>query len=779
MNMKQYIKKGLLFLTLTIGLASCSNDVFLGSKEGPKDDTASGPRVKFTIDDGFASTRTAVTPSLQGFAREKTITPANSYAVVFRPDGTFYKAYQLSYDSTDEYYYFDVENGGYYYMYVVANTSLNLTDQSTNPITDAASLFALIETTDPGADKQASTGFLMTSAKTLVDVDGNDDTQVGSVTLTRAAVRFDIDATAITGFVIKSVDITNRYKTTRLARSGGSTSMDGLTKAAATETYTRGTGSGEVDASGEYVEGTSTYYVDDQQWLGVIYGYENYSDIDVTEVTIHGTLQGIKIDHTVSFNDGVTITMPKRNTIYTVTLTADGSGLGVGDINSNILVKDWTGMETIVYGDLNDYTKPSFKVTSTQSAKDYPLDGDAATKTNPGSIIVRKSTASEITLRVTGQNIGSTLSCMGHYVKASDATVTATGVTITPGTVTNDGSGNIMQDWTISLTDDAMTGSGDYLTFKLANKYNLTTAYRDFRIVTTPKLPMEYVAPYNMASATSFATDNTPEKSMYFSWKSSTAASGGVGTVAWTSAKTDIQNMIKGTAVPGYHLPSKAEWCSVVAPYYAQTTSNTDTSMGGDTGIRITYKVGQHTGLSETVAWGVTNSSGTYTYEVNQVFYNDYNCPNDAAHETIGYGLRFKDDASTNGEYTCAYRYEYKASDAAVGGTNHASLTIKVIYVGADPSVTIATISDESWWASPDYTLVLPACGYSNYTNGSNQNPGYYSSATAPANGYYWSATARDASYVHSMLFYPSSVYGNHWSQPGYGFSVRLFADKD
>ena len=759
MNMKQYIKKGLLFLTLTIGLASCSNDVFLGSKEGPKDDTASGPRVKFTIDDGFASTRTAVTPSLQGFAREKTITPANSYAVVFRPDGTFYKAYQLSYDSTDEYYYFDVENGGYYYMYVVANTSLDLTSET---ITDAASLFDLIETTDPGANHEASTNFLMTSAKTLVDVDGNDDTQVGSVTLTRAAVRFDIDATAITGFVIKSVDITNRYKTTRLARMGGSTSMTGLTKAAATETYTRGTGSGQVDASGEYVEGTSTYYVDDQQWLGVIYGYENYSDVDVTEVTIHGTLQGIKIDHTVSFNDGVTITMPKRNTIYTVTLTADGSGLGVGDINSNILVKDWTGTETIVYGDLNDTTKPSFKVTSSHSAKDYPLDGDAATKTNPTSIIVRKSTASDITLRVTGKNIGSTLNCMGHYVKASDATVTATGVTITPGTVTNDGNGNIMQDWTISLTDAAMTGSGDYLTFQLANKYNLTTAYRNFRIVTTPKLPIEYVAPYNMGTATSFAADNNASSSAYFYWGSNTS-----------TPKANIQAMINGTAVPGYHLPSKAEWCSVVAPYYA---GSNDTSMSGADGKRIVYKVGQNLGLSETVAWGVTNASGTYTYEVSQVFYNDYNCPNDAAHETIGYGLRFKDDASTNGEYTCAYRYEYKSADASVGGG--ASLTIKVTYVGADAGVTIATISNESWWATCDYTLVLPACGHKG--NSSTDYPaGNYSSATNPANGYYWSATARDASGVHCMDFYPSYVLGNNWHVPGYSFSVRLFADKD
>ena len=770
MYMKRYIKTGLLALTLALGLASCSNDVFLGSKESSKDTASKGPRVSFTIGDSKAMTRTAVVPNMQGFAREKAITPASSYAVVFRPDGTFYNAYVLGYNTDDPenpYYYFDVGNGGYYYMYVVANTSLDLTSET---ITDAASLFNLIETTDPGSDKQASTGFLMTSAKTLVDIDGNQDTNVGAVNLTRAAVRFDIDATAIDDFVITSVDITNRYKTTLLARNG-SIDMTGLTKAAATETYTRGTGAGEVDASGAYVEGTSTYYVDDQQWLGVIYGYENYSETDVTEVTIHGTLKGIQIDHTVSFNNGGTITKPKRNTIYTVTLTANGSGLGIGDINSDIIVKDWTGMETIVYGYLNDTTKPSFQVTSAQTCKDYPDDGEAATKTNPGNIIVRKSTANEIILRVTGQNIGSTLNCLGHYVKASDATVPATGVTITPGTVTNDGNGNIMQDWTIAITDAAMTGSGDYLTFQLANKYNLTTAYRNFNVVTTPKLPIEYVAPYNMASTTEFAADNNASSSMYFSWNNSTASSGGVGTVAWTSAKADIQNFINGTAVHGYHLPSKAEWCSVVAPYYASTY---DTSMGGADGKRITYNNGQNLGLTETVAWGVTNASGTYTYEVSQVFYNDYNCPSAA---TIGYGLRFKDDASTNGEYTCAYRYEYKASDASVGGG--ASLTISVIYVGADPSVTISTISAEGWWASPDYTLVLPACGYSPYTNGSNQAPGYYSSASGPAYGYYWSATPRDESSVWYMYFYPSSVYGNYWYRPGSGFSVRLFADKE
>ena len=287
-----------------------------------------------------------------------------------------------------------------------------------------------------------------------------------------------------------------------------------------------------------------------------------------------------------------------------------------------------------------------------------------------------------------------------------------------------------------------------------------------------PRLPIEYVAPYNMQTATQMAADNLKSHSGYFCWNTSTANSGGVGTPSdWAhGAKANIQAMIMGTAVAGYHLPSKAEWCSVVAPYYG---SSNDSDMSGSDGERIKYKNGQHTGLTERVAWGVTNNNGTYTYDVDQVFYNDYNCPNDAADTYIGYGLRFKPTASTYGQYTCAYRYEYKSADASVDGG--ASLTIQVKYVGTNTSITISTISNESWWTSPDFTVVLPACGYSPFSNGSDQAAGW--SATNQDYGYYWSATARDASYVRTMTFRTSYVLGNYWGQPGYGFSVRLFKD--
>ena len=353
--------------------------------------------------------------------------------------------------------------------------------------------------------------------------------------------------------------------------------------------------------------------------------------------------------------------------------------------------------------------------------------------------------------------------------KTGDGTVTYTSSNTSVATV-NASTGEVTPVAAGSTTITATVADGTNYT------YATKTASYTLTLINRPKLPIEYVAPYNMKTATAMATANTKAQSGYFCWNTSKASSGGVGTPSdWSKAKANIQAMIKGTAVAGYHLPSKAEWCSVVAPYYAQTTSNTDTSMGGDTGIRITYKVGQHTGLTERVAWGVTNNNGTYTYDVDQVFYNDYNCPNDAAHTYIGYGLRFKPTASTYGQYTCAYRYEYKSADASVGGG--ASLTIQVKYVGTNTSITISTISNESWWTSPDFTVVLPACGYSPYTNGSDQAAGW-SSASDTAYGYYWSATARDASYVHYMLFTTSYVSGNDWNLPGFGFSVRLFADK-
>ncbi len=290
--------------------------------------------------------------------------------------------------------------------------------------------------------------------------------------------------------------------------------------------------------------------------------------------------------------------------------------------------------------------------------------------------------------------------------------------------------------------------------------------------VNRPTLPIEYIAPYNMATATTMATDNNPNSSAYFYWGSNS-----------TSLTTNMKNFINGTAMSGYHLPSKAEWNAILAPYYA---GSDDSNMGGSDSQRITFMRGSSNNLSETVGWGVKNnntnstySTANYVFDVLRTFYNDYNCPNDAVHTYIGYALRFKEkigDNYVNGLYTCAYRYEYKSTDASVGGG--ASLTIKVTYVGTNTGITISTISNESWWSTSDYSLVIPACGNKGM-NSSDYAAGSYSSASYKANAYYWTATAKDASSVYNMNFNPSHVRGNHFGSSTYGFTVRLFKDAD
>ncbi len=307
------------------------------------------------------------------------------------------------------------------------------------------------------------------------------------------------------------------------------------------------------------------------------------------------------------------------------------------------------------------------------------------------------------------------------------------------------------------------------------NYYSTTNASYNLDIV---KIPIEYIAPYNMQTATTMATDNLKSHSGYFSWNYYSEGTNG----ASLGPKPNIQAMINGTALKGYHLPSKAEWCSVIAP---DVTGTKDPSMGGSSGQRITYKNGLHTNLSETVAWGVKNnntsstySDNNYSYAVNQVFYNDYYCPNDATHTYIGYGLRFKEKSGSNyvnGKYTCAYRYEYKTSDASVGGG--ASLTIKVTYVGANAGITISTVSSESWWSTSNFTVLLPACGFSICNNACDQPAGWAGGAD-PTAGTYWSATVRDATWISYMAFASSLVDGNRFNYSGYGFSIRLFKDR-
>lgn len=313
------------------------------------------------------------------------------------------------------------------------------------------------------------------------------------------------------------------------------------------------------------------------------------------------------------------------------------------------------------------------------------------------------------------------------------------------------------------------------ITLSAGNQYVFT-----IQVKNRPKLPIEYVAPYNMQTATKMAPDNSPENSGYFYW----------GTKASSTPQTILQNWKKGTGYAGYHLPTAEEWMAIIAPNLTSSNSLVGSvlDIDGSDGSRITYRNGQHLNMGETMAWGVTNNNGTYTYAVRQKFYNDYTCPDDDAHAKIGYALRFKEKSGSNyvnGQYTCAYRYEYIYSPSKDYGK---LLRIKVKYIGANNSTTITTISKESYggWTSPDFTLELPVCGH---MSGADADPVYYNypadGETKPFAsreekfiGYYWTATQLNNNNAFYASFYEAhtNVRSNLKSL---SISVRLFADAE
>ena len=315
----------------------------------------------------------------------------------------------------------------------------------------------------------------------------------------------------------------------------------------------------------------------------------------------------------------------------------------------------------------------------------------------------------------------------------------------------------------IKIGEKIATVAADVATFASNKRYVYDITIKEFEVNVTssiaswgtditknkiveigrPKLPIEYVADYNMATSSSFAVNNYKANSGYFTWDQS-----------------------KSCNVSNYHLPSVYEWMSVIAPNLTTSTIGSLIDVDGSADERITYKNGQHLNKAETVAWGGTNNSGTYTYEVNRRFYNDYNCPNDGLHDKIGYGLRFKETTGKNGRYTCTYRYEYKATDTSLD--NCASLTVKVKYVGSNQNVTITTISDEEWWSTADFTRVFPACGY-------------YDPSTLQygERGAYFSITNYTSTHASGMSFSDQSVSGHNNSMKTCKLSVRLFKDAE
>lgn len=463
---------GIFAFTALMGLCSCSTDKL------SNDSTVSqskGHKVSLTIGSG-AKTRAAEPTDLGGFAREKAIDGDKLYAVVFDQQGKFFEAIKITdYNSGDNTCSFTLSEAGVFYGYIVANTSIDLTSASlTKGSSDEDALYNLIEDTDPGTALAASTNFMMTSKRTLFDVDGDADTNLGSVSLIRSAARIDIDATEIDGLEVTKVVVENRYKKSLLVRGNNpdDTSLGAATPTD-TKTYTRGTSAGEVDALND-----GTGLVNDRQWQGVIYGYENINTNTVVKIT--HTLNGVASTTTLDFstiNGGQAI---KRNNIYTVKLTNEVLSPTLHNIVASITVEDWDNSVNLAYTDLTDHEKPDYIVTSGHYASEF-----TSSNLNPAHVrALIADSPTEITLQVTSQGkVASNVSFVDKNSAAYD--FFGEGGSIDPVGESTLVNGKIVQNYKITIPQTLCSTflASDYFTFKVHNVFDDTSAAsREFKV---------------------------------------------------------------------------------------------------------------------------------------------------------------------------------------------------------------------------------------------------------------------------------------------------------
>lgn len=306
----------------------------------------------------------------------------------------------------------------------------------------------------------------------------------------------------------------------------------------------------------------------------------------------------------------------------------------------------------------------------------------------------------------------------------------------------------------------------------------------DELVFSRPTMPIEYLVGTTNMAATSddvsgnvyiatthkMARGNTPQETAYF--RHSTAVD-----------KFSHVSVVEpnGVSVGNYHLARTKEWMSILPPYWITNNLGGTLTISGSNGDRIEFGTNvQNTNKQESAAWGAVWNGSSYTYQVDNVFKNDYFCPSGT---TIGYGLRFKDNTTgSNCRYTCAFRYEYKATDASVGGG--ASLTIQSIYVGRNPNITITTISDEAWWSSSTdvITIVFPATGIAWPAENNYDYPsGTYSSSVINDKSWGWfrSRDEESSTQGYTVIFQDTRVYGNNTSRKAYSIPVRLFRDAE
>lgn len=423
---------------------------------------------------------TRAAASVNGFDRERTIDADKLYVVVFNSETRQWvktiAPSAITYTEADGSCSFDMGEGGVYYVYFVANTTdasklTAIADADSDGDTDEEDFLKIVDQTAVGDNGATSTGFLMVSGRTLCNINAAEDnaTSLGNVTMTRRAARIDIDGSAITGLKIKQVTVNKRYKAqTLLVRAGSDTDPSGTS--VQTEYITTGTaGENQILVSAT----TNDALVSDQQWQGVIYGYENPATN--TEVTVLCELDGFELTAVAKFAEATGGAKAlKANTLYTIALSKSGdSSDPANQLQANIEVTDWT-QDALTYTDMTDTATPSFSVTS---------GGTANADTNPSIVRVKKTQDNSVVLKVTsGGVVGSEV----YVVEAKDASLQdfAFGQSniVLNATPTYE-NGKIVQTVNVSVSQTIAEslGTNGYIKLRVVNAFD-EDYYQEFQI---------------------------------------------------------------------------------------------------------------------------------------------------------------------------------------------------------------------------------------------------------------------------------------------------------
>ena len=715
-------------------MVSCTDNDSAALQQGEESSAARrAVSVEFSLSDGVSSlTRVASdTVSTPALEREKAV--RNLYAVVFNAsDSTFYETFIAHKKDSLGTYGYDMLQPGEYLMYLVANPADSLAARLERGVPKADSLSRMLIEQAPGNDNEA-TDFLMTaegrSFKTGVDSVAN----VGTIKMVRAAARFDF-YNRVPLLRLTRITFNNRYTTARLSTP--------------------------LSTSAQAKENRGYYFFSDSTGHDIIatmYGYENLEAPATTSFTVEGFYNGVAIKpYTIQFPADKQI---RRNMLYSIVLSPkeDVDSVDInnlfGSLEYAVEVNDWSeGADFSWLGeDIINRNIPDFKVSGTD------IHANSKGYVNPTMVYVETTTANEIVIDATTVSTSSVLRFKGKN---------KWGYEIEEMAPTDEG-GLMRQRFKIKIPSICHANDSTTQQFMLCNKLDKTQR-RIFTVVPRPKLPLEYMAEYNVKTwstsprAVTFAASNTYTDNRCW--------------MTWSTAYNYVFTSSNSINVDGidYHLPYHNEWMGILDWAYD--------------GTKASYVTASNHGIQSQ-----NQTSSAWRSRIRGTLYNNY-----TFFYTVGnicYTIAYWDSSSRNRNWRCAYRFQWKNN----------GLEIKCRYLGPnyttfdgynipatdtwDNAYLTTYIAREAFWNDhSEFNVVrfLPACGtyngeIQNTTNNSTWNWGSW--------GAYLCHDYFNTTYCYKMDFYYHTTGGYAWltsaarshqssgNNGDYGSSVRLFSD--